>query len=450
MKRFILTSLFFISTISSAAYIDEGVSQFLRSNRNSNSLMSVIVTYKENETRPWQVPYSSRYHSQVERYLIQKTRFNEQRISGVLRGTNARTYWIANSTATELSRASILQLANDPGVQSITNARRIIRIEKSPSKRPSQQRTKLTYGLTKIGIASLKQKYPTIEGQGIRIGILDTGIDPQHPDLKGKIVAYKDFSPTPSDEPSDEFKHGTHVAGTIAGGSTSGTRVGIAPQAKLVIGRIFGPDGDSTNENILAAMQWMADPDGNPDTQDFPSLVNNSWGDSEKYNNKTPQDEPFCVSAENWVKLGIIPVFASGNSGPKKGSVTVPGACPMAIAVGATNINDDLGYFSGTGMAKWKSITLMKPDFVAPGIDILSTIPGGYDEMTGTSMATPHLSGALGLLLQSRAGLTIDQVVKSLTVGVKDLGPKGPDTDFGTGRIDIFKSIDALLSGGRH
>ncbi len=427
--------------------LDRDVQAFLNSDGVADRPMSVLITYKRNITIPKR-PYHRSFHSEIQRALMQSTRAQEQALfQGPLAvaATKKRTYWILNGTAAELNRTALRSLSSHPNIASISNGRHLMRIPRpqvAPAPTPPEP---YTYGMRKVGVPELRQKYPQFDGSGIRVGILDTGIDATHPDLVGKVVLYKDFTAANDPKPSDGHGHGTHCAGTIAGGSTSGTSIGVAPKASLVIGKIFDANGSTTDEALVAAMQWMADPDGDPATNDFPALVSNSWGDSSAFNTRDPQDDPFCMILENWVKLGILPVFAAGNDGPDAGTVGTPGGCPMALTVGATDSRDGIAPFSSRGPAKWKSNDLFKPNVSAPGVAIRSAKPGGgYQLMSGTSMATPHVAGVMAILYQANPKMTVDEAGKAVLAGVADLGVTGPDMFFGAGRVDVTKSVDTM------
>jgi subtilisin family serine protease len=297
-----------------------------------------------------------------------------------------------------------------------------------------------TYGLEKIGIPALRQKDPNAIGTGVTVGLLDTGVDATHPDLTGKIVGWQDFVGNQT-TPYDDHGHGTHTAGTIAGGNTSGTAIGVAPGAHIIAGKIFNADGSSTEDIILKGMQWIANPSGDPSKHDGPALVSNSWGGGPP-SGTDPADEVECQALASWVKLGILPVFAAGNAGPDAGTVGLPGACPTALTVGATDQNDDVTDFSSRGPVTWKSSTAIKPDVAAPGLDVLSAKPGGgYQTMSGTSMATPHVSGLAALVYQANPNATVDQVAKIIMGSADHLGAAGINPDYGAGRIDALKAI---------
>jgi hypothetical protein len=121
----------------------------------------------------------------------------------------------------------------------------------------------------------------SIQGANVTVGVIDTGIAADHPDLVGKLRPvngwFDPYGDTPS--PSDWDGHGTHVSGTIAGGNASGTYIGVAPQATLIVAQLFNEDGQANEDAALACMQWMMDPDGDPNTNDGADVVNNSWGD---------------------------------------------------------------------------------------------------------------------------------------------------------------------------
>lgn len=269
---------------------------------------------------------------------------------------------------------------------------------------------------------------------------IDTGIDANHPELKGKVVLWKDVISNKT-APYDDNGHGTHVAGTIAGN----TGIGAAPGAKLIIGKVFSSGGSATTDGILKAMQWIADPDGKPDTKDFPVLVSNSWGGGSPSKTKDPTDEVFCQAVDSWLKLGIAPIFANGNSGPRAPSVGLPAGCPGTIAVGATDSNDNIASFSSRGNADWKSGSILKPLVSAPGVNVNSAkAGGGYVEHSGTSMATPHVSGAATLLFQAKPNMTVKELAAMLVKGSKDLGKQGPDPDFGEGRINAMDSVEFM------
>lgn len=203
-----------------------------------------------------------------------------------------------------------------------------------------------------------------LTGEGVVVGLIDTGIDANHPDLAGKVLGFKDFVGT-STTPIDGQGHGTHCAGTIAGTGAGGQKTGMAPNAKLIVARVFGSGGAST-ANLLKAMEWMMDPDGNPATNDGPRVVSNSWGS----NSQT--DKSFWQVVEAWRAANMFPSFAAGNAGPRPKTVGIPGGYPHAFAAGATDSNDGIASFSSRGPIVWDGNTLTKPEISAPGHNVIS------------------------------------------------------------------------------
>lgn len=348
-------------------------------------------------------------------------------------------YWLGNSMSVRAPARVIAQLLQSDSIQSARLIQTLHIVRPIFQGRTVQPADGFTYGLTKMRIPDVRAKAPTLDGRGIRVGILDTGIDETHPDLRGKVLAFKDFVNNKSNA-YDDHGHGSHVAGTISGGNASGTNIGVAPGVKLIIGKIFDAKGSADEDKILAGLQWIADPDGNPSTDDGPMLVSNSWGGG--YPTGNPTDDADCRALDAWMKLGILPVFAAGNDGPGAKTVGLPGACPSAFAVGATDSSDKIAYFSSRGPAVWNAGALLKPEVSAPGVNVHSSIPGGkYEDMSGTSMATPHVSGVAALVFQAHPGIKPDAVAKFIIQGSVDLGAPGPDPIYGNGRVDAFKAL---------
>ncbi|MBW7874964.1 MAG: S8 family serine peptidase, partial [Candidatus Cloacimonetes bacterium] len=280
------------------------------------------------------------------------------------------------------------------------------------------------------------------------VGVLDTGILKTHPDFGDRVLLTKDFISSYADNDSNDGQgHGTHCAGTIGGSNTSGRAIGVAPEASFVIGKIFNDSGSTTMSAILNAMQWIADPDSNPATDDAPRVVSNSWGGGQ---GTVQSEKPRWTAVQTWRDLGIVPVFAAGNSGPSMGTMSVPGGYPHSFAVGATNKNDGIASFSSRGPIQWEGFgSVIKPDISAPGVDVYSAKhTGGYTVMSGTSMATPHVAGVVALMLQANPDLSVDRIESILMETSLDLGAEGKDSVFGQGRMDALRAVEIALKGG--
>ena len=227
--------------------------------------------------------------------------------------------------------------------------------------------------------------------------------------------------------------------GVLVGGDAGGTAIGMAPQAQWIAARIFNDAGSATATAIHLGYQWLLDPDGDPDTPDAPNVVNNSWGFA--YPGCNLEFEPDLLALR---AAGILPVFAAGNSGPAADSGVSPANNPSAFAVGATDNADAIYVLSSRGPSSCGGSGSVFPDVVAPGVDIRTTgLFGTYGDHSGTSLATPHVSGGLALLLSAYPALSAEGQAQLLREGALDLGPAGPDDVYGYGRLDLLATYGA-------
>ena len=283
--------------------------------------------------------------------------------------------------------------------------------------------------------------------------MLDTGVDTSHPDLNGKMTSWAQFDDqgllvTGSvSNAHDSGSHGTHVAGTILGGAASGRAIGMAPEARLMGSRVLDPNGGSVLQ-IMAGMEWAIN--GNA------HVINMSLGGLELNANAA---SPYFTQILTAFDAGIPVVCAVGNDGDQL--TGAPGNEYMATAAGAHDYDDKIAAFSGG-----RSHVLYyndgsygsyrKPDFTAPGVDVYSSVPGnGYASMNGTSMASPHVAGAIALLLSAtslRADIpkaNLVSYIKELIEGsVRPLGESGKDSRYGYGALDVYTAIDMAKERG--
>jgi len=277
----------------------------------------------------------------------------------------------------------------------------------------------------------------SITGRGVTVAIIDTGMDYNHPDLKDNFVDGYDFVNNDND-PMDDNGHGTHCAGVIAGtGMASDFRfVGVAPNAKLYIYKAMDDKGSGYASWFIESMGRAADPNMDGDFSDHVDVMSISAGDSSGY----PGDA-LSVAADNAADLGVVVVVAAGNDGPSYDSISSPGSAQKVICVGATDKKGEIAAFSSRGS---DSIETVKPDVVAPGVDITSTWPGGaYRALSGTSMACPHVAGIVALLLQMHPHWTSDEIKTALRDTAVDIGYNL--TTQGYGQIDALNAV--TLSG---
>ncbi|MFE4336849.1 S8 family serine peptidase [Streptomyces sp. NPDC056831] len=276
------------------------------------------------------------------------------------------------------------------------------------------------------------------DGTGTKVAILDTGIDPNHPDVARQVKKTQNFTDDP--DAVDHHGHGTHVASTIAGsGAASGGRLkGVAPGADLYIGKVLNHAGEGGESGVIAGMEWAA-----AQGADVISMSLGSPGGSDG-------TDPISQAVDQLTaSTGSLFVIAAGNDGPGKGTVGSPGAAQNALTVGAVNKQDQLANFSSRGPVK--ETFAVKPEITAPGVGIVAARAAGttmgtpvdadYTSANGTSMATPHVSGAAAILVQRHPDWSADRL-KQVLVSTAKQGSYNAYQG-GNGRVDVPKAIDA-------
>lgn len=289
-------------------------------------------------------------------------------------------------------------------------------------------------------------------GEGRLVCVLDTGADGEHEALGSRwrgaqpgvhwSWAWKDPA-TGTEFPYDWGQHGTHVTGIILGEKPDGTPIGVAPGAQWIAGGLLI---QYTVQNALACYEWALDPDGDPGTfSDVPDVINNSWGTS-------GDCDPTYWNAIDLVEAaGIVNVVSVDNSGPAPASVNSPEsrAASSTTNFGVGNVNPHLPDYpiastSGRGPSPCDYASI-KPEVTAPGTQIYSTKPHDtYGNLTGTSMACPHVAGALLLLRQIDPDLPVEEAKTVLMETALDRGGIGEDNDYGWGIIDIAAAADRV------
>jgi subtilisin family serine protease len=278
------------------------------------------------------------------------------------------------------------------------------------------------------------------DGKGVKIAVLDTGVDATHPDLKDQVIATKNFSTATTT--ADKVGHGTHVASIAAGtgaaspAGSGGKYKGVAPGAKILAGKVLDDTGSGDDSGILAGMEWAAEQGA--------QVVNLSLGGMD-----TPEIDPLEAAVNKLsAEKGMLFAIAAGNSGPE--TVGSPGSADAALTVGAVDKKDVLAPWSSTGPRLGDGA--IKPDVTAPGVDITAAAapgslidkevgqkPPGYLTISGTSMATPHVAGAAAILKQQHPTWTYAELKGALTGSAK--GGKYTPFEQGSGRIQVDKAI---------
>ncbi|WPW32376.1 S8 family serine peptidase [Streptomyces atratus] len=312
---------------------------------------------------------------------------------------------------------------------------------------------KLANGIKKLWLdrpvqVTLDQSVPQIgapdawakgyDGTGTKVAVLDTGVDPNHPDVAGRVKETQNFTDDP--DAVDHHGHGTHVASTIAGsGAASGGKYkGVAPGADLYVGKVLNSAGEGPQSGIIAGMEWAV--------AQGADVVSMSLGTVAPSDGTDPISE---AVNQLTASSGALFVIAAGNTGPGKSTVGSPGAADAALTVGAVSKQDQLANFSSRGPLK--DTFAVKPEITAPGVDIVAARAAGttmgtpvdanYTAANGTSMATPHVSGAAAILVQRHPDWSADRL-KQVLVSTAKQGSYNAYQG-GNGRVDVPKAIDA-------
>jgi subtilisin family serine protease len=272
-------------------------------------------------------------------------------------------------------------------------------------------------------------------GRGVVVAVLDTGLIPGFPQLAstpGSWFDPYDQHTTPIDE--DSHGHGTEVAEVVTT---------MAPDVRIMAARVFSDGGRSSTSAVHRVFEWVLDPDGNPKTDDAPSVINGSWDDGQPGRCETEFDSDIAVLRA----AGIVPVFAAGNAGPGASSGASPASAPGAVAVGSVSDADTVSPFSGRGPSPCGSAAY--PTLAAYGEGVSIEGPGGSALVSGTSFAAPQVAGAAALLAGMYPGATPDSIVDALVRGARDVGTPGADSDTGAGILNVPQAA-ALLAGADH
>ncbi|MEK6933604.1 MAG: S8 family serine peptidase [Nanoarchaeota archaeon] len=288
-------------------------------------------------------------------------------------------------------------------------------------------------------------------GAGRKVVVIDSGIDYNHPELSSSYIGGKDFVNNDSD-PLDDNGHGTHVSGIITADGLTVRAKGVAPAANIIAGKVLDQDGSGFFSDVVDAIYWAVD--GNDGIAGDVCNIDNSTGLTTCTNDDFNADaismslgsgapylyKSFCDStyqamtdAIKYAKdKGVVVAVAAGNSG--NAGVSLPGCISYSTTVGAVDFKNKIASFSGRGNSV---------DIVSPGVGIYSSWLGaGYATASGTSMATPMISGVVALIKSQHPEYSPSQVENAMFKTAKDLGKTGKDTTFGWGRVDAYGAVN--------
>ena len=399
-------------------------------NNNKDGELAILITLKENEFTDNTV---KKHDDKIEQYQS-----NVETSLQKVEGKEITHHKLSNIFSTTVKASEIEKLAKIEGIKIYPDFRVKVLLDDS---------------VPIIGADELWSEY---DGSGITIAVIDTGIDSSHPDLKNKIVDQVSFV---KDEPSseDEHGHGTHVAGIIAGsGNASGSKyMGVTPEASLMSIKVLDEYGWGTASSIISGIEYAVDHGAD--------VISLSLGD---YIWPPDGTDPVAMAANGAVDAGVVVVAAAGNAGTAL-HIASPASAEKVIAVGATTKQDDIAIYSSMGPT-WDH--RIKPEVSAPGgavfidddpaeLGIVSVKAFGsliemlkpdyivdqyYITLSGTSMATPHVSGVVALMLQAHPDWTPDKIKQQLMNTAVDLG-ESPNAQ-GVGRIDAVSAVKNTLT----
>ena len=375
--------------------------------------------------------------------------------------TQYRSYWIANAMWVKGGSALVTSIAAQDNVLRIEPSKTYPLI--TPTVNPDgAHTTAVEWGLTNIGAPSVWSTFG-VRGEGITVANIDTGVQFDHSALvrqyRGNLGSgtfdhnYNWFDPAgicPSPQPCDNNNHGTHTMGTMVGDDGGANQIGVAPNAKWMAAK--GCESNNCSDaSLLASAQFVLAPTdlagNNPRPDLHADIVNNSWGGG-------GGDLWYQASVQAWIAAGMFPSFSNGNSGPGCGTAGSPGDYTESYAAGAYDINNVIAGFSSRGPSAVNGG--LKPNVGAPGVNVRSSIPGNsYANFNGTSMAAPHVSGAVALIWSAAPTLKGDidgtkALLDSTATDVDATSCGGTPADnniFGEGRLNALAAVTAAPRG---
>jgi serine protease AprX len=388
-------------------------------------------------------------------------------------GVEYRSYWIANMIWVRADAAALQSLAGMAEIRRVdANPRVAVELPRSePTANGSRSTVGIEWNITQVHADDVWSM--EFLGDGVVVGGQDTGYQWDHPALIGQYRGWNGTSAThdyhwhdsihsggaicspDSPQPCDDHSHGTHTMGSMVGDDGGVNRIGMAPHAKWVGCRNMD-QGNGTPQTYSECFQWFVAPtdlnDENPDPAMAPDVINNSWVCPASEG--CAQDTLLTV-VENARAAGIVVVVSAGNGGPGCSTISSPPAHhAAAFTIGATGSTDVIGSFSSRGPITVDSSGRMKPDVSAPGVGVRSSVPTStYASKSGTSMAGPHVTGLVALLLSARPDLKgrvdeIEAIIESSSLALTttdDCGGDAPDAvpnnTYGHGRIDAHQML---------
>jgi bacillopeptidase F len=391
-----------------------------------------------------------------------KTYMDSKKNQGAVRGYTP--YWIMNLMVIEAKRSEIERIAARSDVEWVEENFKVSLIEPVGKRDPgeSSKGIGITPGLRAINAPRVWHELG-YTGLGRVLGNIDTGVDGAHPALASRWrgnhepwqECWRDCLGYGDTTPQDYYGHGTHVMGTMTGlGAATADTIGVAWQAEWIADNAINQNvGAAFDNDILDAFQWMTDPDGDTSTiDDVPDVVQNSWGIDHRFSGYVDCDYRWQTVIDNCEAAGVVVTFSAGNEGPSSATHRSPAnICNTPVTNFSIGAIDATHYVFPYPIADFSSrgpsdcdVTKKKPEVVAPGVTVYSSVPGGGYQQNGwdgTSMAGPHVAGVVALMRQANPDLEVDSIKQILMRTARDLGPFAEDNSYGWGVIDAYEAV---------
>ncbi len=481
MLKFLTLSLLVLMTagIAQAGFITPGLESQLQTMQDDDYVKVLVVMKQQADIREldWQLHDQKAgldyRHKMVVETLQRQAKESQDALLGDLNSAKAggdvlgfSEHWIVNSVVVKATVAKVRELSRRADVERIEADLVVELIEPVDQKDVVADRNNrgigITPGVVAVGARRVWNELG-INGNGVIVGVLDTGVDGNHVALTDRWqgnfsnpdYCWIDAAGLGHETPQDSHGHGSHVMGTITGLAADDT-IGVAPGATWIASNVINMStGGDFDNGVLVSLEFMTDPDGNPQTTaDLPAVVQNSWGVNENFPNYYDCDSRWWDAIDNCEAAGVVLTWSAGNEGPGAQSMRSPAdraASPTnCFSVGSTLTSAPytISSFSSRGPSGCGGEWAMKPEIVAPGSDIYSVqAGGGYTYMSGTSMAGPHLAGVVALMRAANPDLDVITVKQILMDTAIDLGPAGEDNTYGHGFVDAYEAVLAVMDG---
>ena len=463
--KLLIIALLFVSVLSIA---QDKISQQLRTDlKNKESVELYLLLNNTKTIKKLQSNNRTEKLKFVIAQLKSNAKLSQSQFEDELKGyaDDYKFYWVNNSVWVKASSQNAQKiLLNNQVYKAFANTPQKLAIVEDDS--PAQK------SVSSVGWGSTMINAPAVwalgfRGQNVIIAGQDTGYKWDHIALKEKYAGWDGATVEHNyrwhdaihvyNAPFDDHGHGTHTMGTMVGDDGVGNQVGIAPDARWIGCRNMD-QGDGTPQTYTECFQFFLEPTDlnglNPDVTKAPHIINNSWGCT--FGEGCTQPNALESVVNNVVDAGILVVAAAGNSGSGCGTVRDPIAIyDKTFTIGSTTSSDTISSFSSRGAVTIDGSNRIKPDVSAPGSSIRSSLrSGGYGNMSGTSMASPHVAGVAALLISADPSLAgqpamIKQIIMNSSVAKTSAqdcngtsGSQIPNNTFGWGRLDALAAVN--------